>query len=159
VILIDFADASKLCKKNRAWCKPDPVEKAFAAFPDTDGPSPGSPERWINEVLSPLRALLNTRGARGSQAVGDLRELLAARLDQRSNVIEFRLIQRQVPLPLGWLLSERSRIEIDLATRREGGNLWAMKEIGRRLGAKYLPADPVAASAAASAIELEKENR
>ena len=68
--------------------------------------------------------------------------------------------QRKIPLPLGWLLSERSRIEIDLATQREGGNRWAMKRIGRVLGIDpaHSPADPVAWSAEASAAELKKEN-
>ena len=154
VILIDSEDASKLCKKNRQACKPDRTKRPFQAKPDADGPAPKKPERWLNEILSPLRALLNTRGARGSQAVGDVRELLAARLGQRYEVIEFRLIQRRVPLPLGWLLSEHSRIAIDRATRTEGGNVWALERIGGLLR-EPLQADPVAQSAEASAIELQ----
>jgi hypothetical protein len=159
VIVIDFADSSKLCKKYPARCGPDPTEKPFTALPGAAGPTAGRPEAWLNEVLSPLRALLNTRGARGSQAVGDIRELLAAKVGSPSEVFEFRLVQRGVPLPLGWLLSERSRIEIDRATQREGGNLWAMKRIGEALEAGVAPlADPVAWSAEASAAELEKQS-
>ncbi len=158
VILIDFKDRSQRCREDPAQCVPDPAEKPFPGTPGAAGPRPAPPETWVNEVLSPLRALLNTRNGRGSQAVGDLREMLAARLDQ-PNIIEFRLIQRRVPLPLGWVLSERSRIEIDRATRTEGGNVWAMKQIGKLLGAASLPADPVAQSAEASARELKRESQ
>jgi hypothetical protein len=154
VILIDFTDASKLCKRKPQYCEPNPALKPFPAKPDAGGPAPRTPERWVNEILSPLRALLGTRDARGSQAVGDARELLGTRVGRTVGVIEFRLIQRRIPLPLGWLLSERSRIEIDQATQKEGGNLWAMKRIGKLLGTEVLRPDPVAASAKASATAL-----
>jgi hypothetical protein len=157
VILIDSEDASERCKKN-GLCEPDRVPKPFAAVPDADGPTPQPPERWVNEVLSPLRALLKTRGARGSQAVGDIRELLAARLNQHYELIEFRLVERKIPLPLGWLLSERSRIAIDNATELEGGNVWARERIGDLLHVQRSYVDPVAASAAASTTEMNKEN-
>lgn len=156
VITIDFEDYSALCRRKPDQCGPDPTEKPFKALPGAEGPRPGKPEMWANEVLSPLRALLNTRGARGSQAVGDIRELVGG-----ADVLEFRLIQRDIPLPLGWLLSERSRIEIDLATQREGGNRWAIRQIGRALradAAKPL-VDPVAQSAADSAAELKREQQ
>jgi hypothetical protein len=159
VVIIDSEDVSKLCQEKPAQCVPDPAEKPFDAIPDEAGPRHGKPETWINEVMSPLRALLHTRDARGSQAVGDIRQMLATEVGKPSDLVELRLIQRKVPLPLGWLLSERSRIEIDLATQREGGNLWAMKRIGDALHASvaHLPADPVARSAQASVDELKKE--
>ena len=73
----------------------------------------------------------------------------------------FRLIQREIPLPLGWLLSEQSRIEIDQATQREGGNIWAQQQIGKALRGDPAKAlvDPVADSAAASEAELDEENQ
>jgi hypothetical protein len=156
VITIDFEDYSKLCKAKPGHCGPDPTPRPFKALPGADGPANGTPEIWANEVLSPLRALLNTRGARGSQAVGDIRELVGG-----ADVLEFRLIQREIPLPLGWLLSEQSRIEIDQATQREGGNIWALRQIGRalRVDPSKPLADPVAASAAASAAELDEEQQ
>ena len=120
--------------------------------PDADGPAPKKPESGVSEVLSPLRALLKARGARGSQAVGDLRT---------SDIFEFRLIQRRVPLPLGWLLSERSRIAIDRATQYEGGNLWARRQIGDLLypnRPSSVPVDAVAVRADASEREIQKEN-
>lgn len=65
------------------------------------------PTKLMNEALSPVRALLNTRVARGSysqdaikRTVGEERYLLA------------RLKKRKVPLPLGWMLSKSAREEI-----------------------------------------------
>jgi hypothetical protein len=151
VILIDFGDRSQLCRSKSPLCGPNLAP--FPVLPGPAGPTPGRPETWANEVLSPLRALLNTRGARGNQAVSDLREMFPP-----TNVVNFRLIQRGVPLPLGWLLSERSRIEIDQAIAREGGNRRAMEQVRGWLGTPLTYTDPVAASAAASTAMNEKES-
>jgi hypothetical protein len=72
-------------------------------------PGPG-PERFMNETLSPLRALLATRGARGTLAYAEAKQL--------PQVIPYEFILTQnakgIVLPLGWLLSERTRNAIDL---------------------------------------------
>src|SRR5204862_838805 len=80
VILIDYQNCSpkrRDCSEDepnqlRKGCRPD----EYGPFPyqGPEGPSKDfSAEKWANEVLSPVRALLNTRGARGEQAVGDIR--------------------------------------------------------------------------------------
>lgn len=161
VILIDFEDLSKVCRKDPSRCAPQPGEAPFPPVPGPYGPLPKKSEVWANEILSPLRALLNTRGARGSQAVGDIRLLVGARTRKPLEVLELRLVQRHVPLPLGWLLSERSRIEIDGAMDREGGNRWGTKAVGRILGANVstLPPDVVTRSAESSEAQLKQDSQ
>jgi hypothetical protein len=68
------------------------------------------PEHFMNEVMSPLRALLATRGARGTLAVEEALRLPAV------TKYEFVLGQEKhgVVLPLGWLLARRTRKAIDL---------------------------------------------
>jgi hypothetical protein len=72
-------------------------------------PAPG-PTRFLNESLSPLRALLATRGARGDLAYAE-----ALGLPQ---VVSHQFVLTQaskgIILPLGWLLSGRTRNAIDL---------------------------------------------
>jgi hypothetical protein len=63
----------------------------------------------LNEVLSPPRALLNTRNARGSLAVVSLSES-----SQVASFFQLGLCERdskgkRAPLPLGWQLSETAR--------------------------------------------------
>jgi hypothetical protein len=71
-------------------------------------PPPG-PTRFANEVLSPLRALLNVRGAHATLAYSEVERLPVA------NQYEFLLTQERhgIVLPLGWLLAQRSRSNID----------------------------------------------
>ncbi len=71
---------------------------------------PKGPTRFANEVLSPLRALLNVRGAHATLAYSEV-ERLVAPADQ----FEFLLTQEQkgIVLPLGWLLAQRTRSAID----------------------------------------------
>ena len=66
-------------------------------------------EDFANEVLSPLRGLLNTRDARGVLAVDQISPMTGA------TVIPFKLVQypNTVPLPLGWLLSFHTRSMMD----------------------------------------------
>ncbi len=91
LILIKFEEVGA------AGCTPVPV------------PAPG-PTRFMNELLSPLRALGATRGARGVLAYEE------AKLLARVVPHEFILTQNRYGLrmPLGWLLSERTRNAIDL---------------------------------------------
>jgi hypothetical protein len=71
-------------------------------------PEPVTPEVWANEVLSPVRALLNSRGSRAVLAVDQLGQTAA-------EIIKFDLVQypHTVPMPLGWLLSLHTRGAID----------------------------------------------
>lgn len=78
-------------------------------------------------MLSPARALLNTRGARGEQAVGDIR-------NEQPDIVQFRLVQTEVPIPLGWALSYQAQYAIDGAMETKG-NLWACNTIAQWLRA------------------------
>jgi hypothetical protein len=71
-------------------------------------PAPG-PARFMNETLSPLRALLATRGARGVLAYSE-----ALRLPVVPHQFILTQASKGIILPLGWLLSGRTRNAIDL---------------------------------------------
>jgi hypothetical protein len=77
--------------------------------PGRGDPAP-RPERFMNEVLSPLRALLATRDARATLSYAE-----AGRL---SGVITHQFILtenlRGLRMPTGWLLSKRTRNAMDL---------------------------------------------
>jgi predicted acylesterase/phospholipase RssA len=70
-----------------------------------------SAARFMNEVMSPLRALLNTRGARGTLAYAEAQGMVPP-----ANQFEFLLTQQKggIVLPLGWLLARRTCNAIDL---------------------------------------------
>jgi hypothetical protein len=72
-------------------------------------PDPAASERWMNEILSPVRALLSSRGSRAVLAVAQITPQTGA------GVIPFTLLQypKTVPMPLGWLLSLHTRGAID----------------------------------------------
>jgi hypothetical protein len=95
------------------------VHLLLIRFQEVDGegcavrpPPPVPPERFANEALSPVRAMLDTRGARGTLAYAEAKELPAV----EGRVHEFLLTQRKhgIVLPLGWLLAPRTRAAIDL---------------------------------------------
>jgi hypothetical protein len=104
----------------------------FCPSPGICGPpAPKKLNRFANEVLSPLWGLLNTRGARGVQAVGDLSQttrMLGFLL------VELRLFPRNVPLPLGWVLSGPAMNTIDAAMTSERGNVAGVNVIRHELG-------------------------
>ena len=77
--------------------------------PDSSGFPP--PEKVANELLSPIRAIFDTRDARGELAVVNIKKFAPARS------LVFRLMPQGAPLPLGWLLSQRSQHEIDAAMK------------------------------------------
>ncbi|HEY3055803.1 MAG TPA: patatin-like phospholipase family protein [Thermoanaerobaculia bacterium] len=101
-------------------------------------PPPSDPEHFMNEVMSPLRALLATRGARGTLAYAEAMGLPGV------GKYEFILTQEThgIVLPLGWLLARRTRkaidaqvgpappANLDCATRkfveRNSDNLWTI---------------------------------
>lgn len=155
VILIDSANASTRSDNAPAKCKCDLSQPSFPPRRDLKGPtSPGSNDR-VAEITSPVRALLASRGARGLQAIGDIGELFTSQAEPGPRVIEFRLIERDIPLPLGWLLSKRSRNLIDKATDYECGNFCARIKIADLLDVPpSLQADTVTANAQASEAAL-----
>jgi hypothetical protein len=150
IVLIDFEN----CSPNHLKCGDEPdLSKlkgdcsfdAYAPFPyrGTEGPpEPSAPYLWANEVMSPLSALLNTRGARGEQAVGDARSL-GRPVNGRPTVIEFRLVQRDVPIPLGWVLSHQAQHAIDSAVETKG-NRWARDTIAQWLEGPRAATDAMA---------------
>ncbi len=86
------------------------------------GETPGEPA-FFAEVLSPLQTMLSTREARGKYAeeaswhhVGytpDLGQPNNPLVPKDLKVIEFRLANREVPLPLGWMLSRSAATEMN----------------------------------------------
>jgi len=83
---------------------------------DTNGKPvpPKGPTRFANEVLSPLRALLNVRGAHATLAYSEVQRQVSE-LVPPGEQFEFLLTQEQkgIVLPLGWLLAQRTRSAID----------------------------------------------
>jgi hypothetical protein len=69
----------------------------------------------FGEMLSPVRAMLNTRGARSNIAVAQLRSAVEALNDRGvfADMIEFQLDTEPTRIPLGWLLSASSQKEIE----------------------------------------------
>ena len=62
------------------------------------------PPPLLNETLSPLLAIINTRGARGEYAREALRWHAGG-----SSFLHFGLCKREEAVPLGWVLSEASQ--------------------------------------------------
>jgi predicted acylesterase/phospholipase RssA len=61
---------------------------------------------WMSEVLAPVKTLLQTRGARGTQAVSYLRR------EPQVQLLSIRPCTINVAAPLGWVLSEQVRFEM-----------------------------------------------
>lgn len=110
-------------KEDPRWASVDPVvihisnEPAVVpAVPDTLEKAPENPglrpSPWLNESLSPIRAMLNTRNARGVHA----RETAYWHVD-RGNFLRFGLCRRSANIPLGWVLSrstqDRMKAQLD----------------------------------------------
>jgi hypothetical protein len=68
----------------------------------------------LGEALSPVRALLNTREARGDTAIRQLQTAITTIQDghKPSEFVDFQLYDNGVALPLGWLLSLQAREEM-----------------------------------------------
>lgn len=68
----------------------------------------------FDEVLSPVRALLNVRAAHGAGEIERLRTLADTARGRGAalRLAEFQLTRDSVPLILGWLLSDRARAEM-----------------------------------------------
>lgn len=102
----------------------------FCPAPGHGGPSPLPPARFAIDTLAPLLGFANTRDARGSLAVGDLAQRMRDP-QGREDMVEFRLVRRDVPLPLGWVLSEQAMAAIDAAVHDEEGNRKAIAIIAQ----------------------------
>jgi hypothetical protein len=127
-------------------CLDDP--RPFCPAPGSCGPAaPKKSNSFAGDVLAPLWGLLNARGARGQQAVGDLAQAMRSvggvPPAVRSDIVEFRLIPRTVPLPLGWVLSGPAMDAIDLAMTAEAGNRSGIQIVKNRLG--MVPQAPASA--------------
>ena len=79
------------------------------------------PGSFLEDGLAPVYALLNTRDARGvyaQRAIGHAQETFyrerKVALDPHKQVYFFSLAQTTVPLPLGWMLSNRAAEAIQL---------------------------------------------
>jgi hypothetical protein len=96
--------------QNDPQSAPDYKVKQFD--PTLDAPA----DSGLSETLSPIRALMRTRSARGSYAVKSLKAAVGSR-----NFRDFSLCDEmsvgenmeKVPLPLGWQLSDNSQQAMD----------------------------------------------
>jgi hypothetical protein len=75
---------------------------------DMANPAPVKSERFGNEALSPVRALLAVRGAHADLAKEELKETVGP-----ANYTSFPLVQTKAVFPLGWLLAHRTRNLMD----------------------------------------------
>ncbi len=64
-------------------------------------------ERFANETLSPVRALMSVRGAHADLATDELKRRVS------TNFTSFELVQSKAVFPLGWLLADRTRNLMD----------------------------------------------
>jgi hypothetical protein len=69
------------------------------------------PDRFLREALSPLRALLHTRDARGNLAKKVVKRTVEKQYGGAYQ--EVRLRPGSKPLPLGWMLADSAKGEID----------------------------------------------
>src|SRR5262245_1906649 len=83
------------------------------------------PTSLLEDALAPVYALLNTRDARGvyaQRAIGYVNNGFSP--DPKKQVYFFSLAQTTVPLPLGWMLSNRAAeaIQLELFDQRATGS-------------------------------------
>lgn len=94
----------------------EPVDSS--AGPDTLQMAPKNstimPHKWINEALSPLWTMLNTRNARGAHSRETVRWHVGP-----SNFLHFGLCRRSANVPLGWVLSQSTRERMETQLTKE----------------------------------------
>src|SRR5262249_45110235 len=87
------------------------------------------PGTFLEDLLAPVDALLNTRDARGSyaqRAIGRAQEIFYENLqdklprNQKAKVLYFSLGPAEVPLPLGWMLSNQAADAMNQELNDEG---------------------------------------
>ena len=96
-------------------------------------PRPGKPQTWAGEALSPLRALLRTRDARGLLAASEFRALAE---ENGGKYFQFRLCQEpgHADPALGWVLSRDSEDQMRAQLRSETcGNAEQLRLLGETL--------------------------
>ncbi|HJU83392.1 MAG TPA: hypothetical protein VJ600_04210 [Holophagaceae bacterium] len=72
----------------------------------------GPPDHLLNEVASPLNAMLSTRGARGTTAEATIQALVEED-ETEGEYINLFPRDRHAHLPLGWMLASNSRMNLD----------------------------------------------
>lgn len=117
-----------LASEDERWKKVEPIVIHISNEPvnptaatDTLKAAPRNPNikpgRWLNEVLSPLVTLLNTRGARGVYARETVRWHVGP-----ENFLHFGLCRRSANVPLGWVLSQSTRERMETQLLKESCN-------------------------------------
>jgi hypothetical protein len=95
-----------------------------------------APRAYLNEVLSPPVTLMNTRDARGAYA----REAVKWYVEEK-NFLHFGLCKVRMDIPLGWVISEpvRKEMEKQLATEQCTAfhNTDNLQSISMRLNKRY----------------------
>lgn len=90
------------------------------------------PSTFLEDALAPVDALLHTRDARGTyaqRAIGHAQEIFYESLqgklppNQEAKVYYFSLAPAEVPLPLGWMLSNRAAGAMHLELNDEGKSI------------------------------------
>lgn len=79
-------------------------------------------ESAFEEIGSPVRALLNTRTAREESALARMHGMCDPPANGCS-LVQLLISDADGPLPLGWLLSEHAKAEIDAQVTKPGRNL------------------------------------
>lgn len=89
-------------------------------------------KQGISEMLTPFRTLLNTRGARGATAIRQMENAVLPLKNSKTpaDIISFELAEGQVPLPLGWLLSNKACAEM----KRQWDEMHGVEEVTKFLG-------------------------
>jgi multisubunit Na+/H+ antiporter MnhC subunit len=106
---------TELARTDKRWEKVDPyvihisnepVDAKYTSDSLMTAPFNPSiePTQFLNEAMSPLRTLLNTRAARGYYA----RESVAWQVGH-ANYLHFGLCRRSTNVPLGWVLAQSTR--------------------------------------------------
>src|SRR4029077_19856531 len=120
------------------------------------------PSTFLEEAMAPVDALLHTRDARGTyaqRAIGHAQEIFYESLqgklppNQEAKVYYFSLAPAEVPLPLGWMLSNRAAGAMHLEPNDEENWTRSRAKPGTNLlGDKSLasPRPPVPSAVASS---------
>jgi hypothetical protein len=134
----------------------NPQKETITIAPAKPGPEPAKPThtqpvttsgQFLGEVTAPLYTMLNTRDARGTYAqkaiaraqrrfkadgdAGEIEETQPATKD----IIYFGLRDTEVPLPLGWMLSDAAAKTMQAQLQKDGNvhNGESMEEMSRIL--------------------------
>jgi len=91
-----------------------PSPLAATALHPAQSQQEGPTSMSFGELLSPLRTMINTRDARGELAAENLKTAVTSLLDDHKEAyyIEFQIGLGDIPIPLGWQLSQTSRKEL-----------------------------------------------